>query len=115
MPSPSQYVTAEDICRHFNGGRYFERWQTGELSTGELIDVCESPSNFPAGTRSQMVSYVDQRGMTVAWVHQDGDSLGNPALGRQPDPKFLFHKGVRYRYSPLAPFPPLGGGPSRRR
>jgi hypothetical protein len=53
-----------------------------------------------------MVRYADHAGRTVAWVHQDGDVYGNPAEGSLPDPKYLFHKGVRFR-----PFPE----PSKRR
>ena len=93
MP-PSKYVTHEEIRKHFNGGGYFERTQTGEY----LIKVTDvGPSRRVPGARSQTVRYLDQNGRTVAIVHQDGDEYGNPAEGRKPDPKYLFHNGIRYR------------------
>lgn len=55
-----------------------------------------------------MIEYVDRNARTIAWVHQDGDRLGNPAIGSTPDPKYLFHDGARYKFSEFAPSPPLG-------
>jgi hypothetical protein len=42
-------------------------------------------------------------GRTVAFVHQRaGDAYGNPAPGTWADPKYVFHQGIRYKYSPKA-------------
>lgn len=99
MAPPIQYVSKDEIRRLFNEGRYFERVETGELVVSDVIDVGPSPPNFTIGSRSQMVEYQTQSALTVAWVHQDGDSVGNPAEGSTPDPKYLFHEGVRYKPS----------------
>jgi hypothetical protein len=115
MAPPVQYVSKEEICRLFNEGTYFERVERGELVISEVVCGCPSPANFPIGSRSQMVEYQTREGMTVAWVHQDGDAYGNPAKGSTPDPKFLFHKGVRYKPSDFPPSPPLGRSRPRRR
>lgn len=99
----------------FNEGGYVEKVESGELWISNIVDVGPSPPSFPIGSRSQMVEYQTLVGVTVAWVHQDGDKFGNPAEGSSPDPKFLFNDGVRYKPSPLAPSPPLGGLPSQPR
>jgi hypothetical protein len=112
---PVQYVSKEELRRLFNEGRYFERVESGELLISEVVLGCPSPANFPIGARSQMVEYQTRQGRTVAWVHQDGDEYGNPAEGSKPDPKFLFHNGVRYKLSDFPPSPPLGRSRSRRR
>jgi hypothetical protein len=93
MP-PSKYVDHGEIRKLFNDGTYFDRTETGEL----LIEVTDvGPSKPYPGFRSQTVRYRNQQGRTVAIVHQYGDEHGNPVEGTQPDPKYLFHKGIRYR------------------
>lgn len=70
----------------------------GEFTT-EVTVVGPAPSRLPAGLESQMVTYRDKNGLTIAIVHQYGDNKGNPAPGTLPDPKFLFEDGVRYKLS----------------
>jgi len=83
----------------FNNGDYQER-----LHRGELVERINPGGNglpnpklrLPAGTRSQIVSYVDQQGITVAIVHQYLRPDGTLAASGKPDPKFLLEAGQRY-------------------
>jgi hypothetical protein len=86
----------------FNRGRYMERLQHGEFRVGIIEDCGPPPDGCPRGTRSQSVSILDQRGYTVAWVHEKaGLPNGEPAEGTWADPKFLYEGGVRYVYDPM--------------
>src|SRR6266511_2184433 len=100
MPAPVERVSAKALRARFNNGRYYERLQEGEFHLGEIVDVGPGPVRFPAGTRSQMVTYLDEQDLTVVIAHQYGRQDGTPALGTKPDPKFMFEGGVRYKFSP---------------
>ncbi len=72
------------------------RVRSGEF-TPVLRDECTpSSTREPAGTRSQMISYLNGEGQRVFTVHQylrpDG-SIGGSGL---PDPKFLVEGGIEY-------------------
>jgi hypothetical protein len=100
MAAPLKYVSAESLRDRFNGGRYRERLEQGEFKP-DITMIGPAPARFPATTQSQIVGYRDAAGRTVAIVHQYADQWGNPAAGTEPDPKFLFDKGVRYKVSRL--------------
>jgi hypothetical protein len=100
MPAPVERVSAKALRALFNDGRYYERLQEGEFHLGEIVDVGRAPARFPAGTRSQMVTYLNEQNLTVVIAHQYGRQDGTPALGTKPDPKFMFERGVRYKFSP---------------
>jgi hypothetical protein len=94
--APEKYVSRDDLRTLFNEGKYYARMQSGEF-TPEVTDVGKSPARFPSGVRSQTVAYLDHAGRTVGIVHQYGHQNGDVAEGAQPDPKFLFKDGVRYK------------------
>jgi hypothetical protein len=98
MAAPLKYCSPVDLRKRFNEGRYRERLEQGEF-VPEITIVGLAPARFPAGTASQIISYLDHNARTIAIVHQYGDTLGNPAAGTEPDPKFLFEGGVRYKLS----------------
>jgi hypothetical protein len=93
---PSEYVTAWALRELFNEGQYFERLQAGEF-TADIRDQRAAPSRYPAGTRSQIIRYLDSNGRTVAIIHQYGTPDGMPISGSLPDPKYLFQDGTRYK------------------
>jgi len=105
---PEEFVNCEEIRKVFAEGRYFERFQSGEFS-GKVYDLGPSlrrPGETLRKFREQMVRYRTTTGRTVAWVHQRaGDEWGNPAPGTWADPKYVFHNGVRYKFSPNVPCP----------
>lgn len=108
---PIKYVACEEIRRIFADGRYFQRFQDGEV-TGEVRDLgppLRRPGEqLPRGYQEQIVRYV-RHGKTIAVVHQRaGDALGNPAPGTLADPKYVFHNGTRYKFSPKSHPPPVG-------
>jgi hypothetical protein len=103
VPAPQVKLSAADIQRRFNEGRYFERLRDDEDETvhlGDVEDVGPAPRRYPAGTRSQVVTYLDQWDRTIVIAHQYGRPNGDPIQGTLPDPKFLFEDGVRSKYDP---------------
>lgn len=110
MADPQVYATADEMQKRFNEGRYYERLLAEEFHLDDIEDIGPAPNNFPRGTRSQIVSYLDRFDRTIVHAHQYGTRVGVSATGTQPDPKFIHENGVRYKYSPLAPLPPLSGG-----
>ena len=94
--APEKYVTPDELRELFNDGSYYERLQQGEF-TPEITDVGRAPARFPVSVRSQMVTYMDRSGRTIAVVHQYGYDNGDVVEGTDPDPKFLFKDGVRYK------------------
>jgi hypothetical protein len=100
MSAPEQYSSPAELRHRFNEGRYFERLLAGELHATIQV-VGPAPKRFRIGMESQMITYRDESGRTVAIVHQYGERDGTPAKGTRPDPKFLFENGVRYKLSRL--------------
>jgi hypothetical protein len=104
---PTQYVTCDEIRRVFAEGRYFQRFQAGEFDF-EVKDLGpplrREGEQLPRGCREQIVRYFERdTGRTVALVHQRaGDDYGNPAPRTWADPKYVFHGGVRYKFSTRA-------------
>ena len=92
-------IPVEKMRNLFNGGRYWERTATSELST--VIMETRHPSlvaaNEPFCTQSQMVSYRDQGGNEVARVHQYLRPDGTIGASGRPDPKRLLQDGILYR------------------
>ncbi len=101
---PEQFVSSEEIRRIFAQSRYFQRCQAGEFRS-DVRDLGPALRRegeiLPRGAREQMVRYVREDGRTMAFVHQRaGDSFGNPAPGTWADPKYVYYKGTRYKFSP---------------
>jgi len=87
------------IRKIFNDNGYFERVNSKAWTTRivESEPIRHPFPGHPRGTRSQIVHYLNERGLVMAIVHQyrkpDGSIGGKRGL---PDPKFLVHKGVLY-------------------
>jgi hypothetical protein len=86
-----QKVSAWELRRRFNEGRYLERAEAGELIM--VVETDRHPSKpkaqEPYCTRSQMVVYRDRRGRELVRCHRylrPDQTIG--ASGR-PDPKSL--------------------------
>lgn len=93
-PRPKEEVSALIIQRFFNEGQFYQRAINGELTAvlrpGGSRHPTKLPENIPYCSYSQMLIYLNDRGESVALVHQyllpDG-SIGASGL---PDPKLLF-------------------------
>jgi len=100
MPTPPriQPISKWADRRLFNERGFWERTETGELTTRLRRNSHPSPplAHEPFCTRSQMVSYHDTSGMKVAIVHQYVRPSGELGLGGKPDPKWLMVDGVVY-------------------
>jgi hypothetical protein len=105
MGPPTKYVTSVEIREVFAEGRYFERWSRGEFATEVFRQgppLLRPGESFPDRFQKQMVLYRErgEEGRTIAAVHERaGDENGNPAEGTWADPKYVYHDGVRYRFS----------------
>jgi hypothetical protein len=86
------------MCKRFNGGMYWEKTKTGEL-TEVLLEECVSTllPNEPGPIRSQSVSYRDTDNQEIARVHQFLRPDGSLAASGRPDPKRLLENGILYR------------------
>jgi hypothetical protein len=91
-------VSAQQLQRIFNTQRYHERAESGEFTQIVQVRRPAPPAlREVPGTESQIVHYIDRGGNTVAIVHQYERPDGTLAASGRPDPKFLFHNGVRYQ------------------
>jgi hypothetical protein len=94
-----EYVSAEELRRRFNDGKYWDRARFGDLWQRPEEEGHPNPpeSGDPFCTLSQILSYRDDQARQIARVHQylrpDG-TIGGSA-GR-PDPKELLEDGVVY-------------------
>lgn len=91
MRRPTRKVSAAELRRLFNEGRYHERAQANQL----LISVesereARDSAGQPPGTLSQMVWYFDPSTLDrVALVHQYRRPDGSIGGSGRPDPKRL--------------------------
>lgn len=93
-------VDAKVIQGIFNNEGFWEK-----VKNGQLVEVVRSNRHpaapeapVPICTRSQMVSYHDPvTNKKVAMVHQYLQPDGTLGASKKPDPKFVFHDGVRYQ------------------
>jgi len=90
----------------FNEGGYLQLADNGILR--EVIADSRHASrvsnvNAPHCTESQLVRYIDNDGNEVAAVHQYLQPDGELWASGLPDPKRLFHDGVRYHLETTRP------------
>jgi hypothetical protein len=125
MVPPAIYLSSAEMQRRFNEGGYLARLLDDDDETvhlGEVEDIGPAPRRgppperrrYPAGTRSQMVTYLDKWDRTIVIAHQYGRAKGEPTPGTLPDPKFLFEDGVRYKQDPHLDLLDQAGGPAAR-
>jgi hypothetical protein len=97
--APLRLVTNRQLQDLFNKGGYWEKAERNELKqTVERSHHPAPPPHFlPPCTHSQIVAYRERLGKVVALVHQYLRPDGTLGASGLPDPKFLFHKGVRYQ------------------
>jgi len=98
---PHKRVSAEELRRRFNDGKYWERAQSGEFTERVVREDEASPRarkriNLPHGTLSQILSYDDPQGRRVALVHQYLRPDGTLGASGKPDPKWVRADGVIY-------------------
>ncbi len=91
-------VDEDDLRRLINENGYWEAAKKHRLSQVVVDSNHPAPdrSNQPHCTRSQEISYRDERGDEVALVHQYLLRDGTIGASGQPDPKRVFHEGVLY-------------------
>lgn len=91
-------VSARELCKLFNEGRYWEQVKEGTLQP--VLKKNKHPSstraNEPFCTRSQYIIYIDANGKKVAGVHQYLRADGQLGASGRPDPKELLVDGVLY-------------------
>lgn len=92
-----------EIRAVFERGQFYRRWDEGEFRTyvrREGPPLTRPGEAFPSRYQKQAVAYLRRDGYPVAWVHERaGDQFGYPAPGTWADPKFVYHHGVKYRFS----------------
>lgn len=97
MPSQYVVVSATELRRLFNDGRFYERMCHGEFHEVLLDEGIPSRrSNQPAGTMSRSYEYLTDTGDRIAVVHQFEDPKGNILASHLPDPKSLVIDDVLY-------------------
>jgi len=82
----------------FNEANFLGRIKTGEIQ--EIITHSGDPSpeiGLPAGTRSQMISYVDVNGFELARAHRFLLPDGTIGASGKPDPKRMYKDGKLFR------------------
>jgi hypothetical protein len=92
---PRRKTTANELRRRFNQRGLWSDVQAGKLMQHVVKDRHPSPpvAKEPICTRSQLVRYADQRGKTVALVHQYLRQDGTLGASGRPDPKMLLDGG----------------------
>jgi hypothetical protein len=94
---PVTYVSAQTIRALFNDGRYAELVEHGVLHEALIREGSPSISSYqPAGTKSQVVAYKDDKEKQVAIIHRYLRPDGTLGGGGRPDPKKLLHNGTLY-------------------
>lgn len=95
---PVRFISAEELRRRFNHGRYWDRARSGEFRQVLLRDGHPSQplAKEPPCTRSQIIAYLAADGTRIAVVHQYLRRDGQLGAGGRPDPKLLVEDGVRH-------------------
>src|SRR5206468_3605749 len=94
---PVKYISATELRALFNDGRYTELVGYGVLKEHLIREGTPSASaNEPAGTRSQVVAYVDGQGKQACIVHRYDRPDGSLGGSGRPDPKKVLSNGVLY-------------------
>jgi hypothetical protein len=91
-------ISARELRRMFNQQDLHGSSKRGDLRAILMKEKHPSPqpASEPYCTRSQMVAYVDSKGVEVARVHQYLRPDGAIGGSGRPDPKRLFYEGVIY-------------------
>jgi hypothetical protein len=94
---PIKYVSATEIRRQFNDGRFEDLVAYNVLTERLIREGNPTPTaNQPPGTKSQVIAYMNQNGVQVAVVHRYLRPDGTLGGSGRPDPKKVFHKGQLY-------------------
>ena len=94
---PIKYLSALDLRKLFNDGRYTELVAHGVLSEKLIREGPPSANaNQPPGTKSQVLAYLNSDGRQVAIVHQYLRPDGSLGGGGKPAPKKLLQESVLY-------------------
>ena len=96
MVSPVD-VAEHDLRRRFAAGDYLNRAMNGEFGCCLKAEGRPTSPDEPAGTRSIMVSYVNELRHRIIMVHIYLRPDGSIGASGQPDPKWLFEDGVVYQ------------------
>jgi hypothetical protein len=92
-----KYVSAAELRKIFNDGRYVDLVAHGVLSEKPIREGTPSVNaNQPPGTKSQVLAYLNQDGRQVAVVHQYLRADGSLGGSGKPDPKKLLHENTLY-------------------
>jgi hypothetical protein len=92
-----KYVSAAELRKIFNDGRYLDLVAYGALSEKPIREGTPSASaNQPPGTKSQVIAYLSPDGKQVAVVHRYLRPDGTLGGSGKPDPKKLFHENTLY-------------------
>jgi len=98
MNPPFKRVSAAELNRLFNEGRYFERAHAGEFR--QRLEKDDHPAPPHSGqkfcTRTQTVSYLDVQGNRIALIHQYKREDGTIGASGRPSPQRLLLDGVVY-------------------
>lgn len=98
MTSQAVPVSEDFLRKQFEDERILERAAAGQLRENIKADRAAPDSpDWPAGTRSQIVAYVDELGTVVSEAHRYLRPDQSIAASGMPDPKFLrTGSGKRY-------------------
>jgi hypothetical protein len=95
--SSVKYVSATEIRKIFNEGRFEDLVAYRVLKERIIREGNPAPaSNQPAGTKSQILAYLNQDGRQVAVVHRYLRPDGSLGGSGKPDPKKVFQNGELY-------------------
>ena len=95
---PKCVVSAAELRQMFNEHQFWERANSGELTTKVIRESHPSPprARLPECTRSQLIAYFNRDGVKVALAHQYLQPDGTLGAGGRPDPKRLLMNGLLY-------------------
>ena len=95
---PIERVSATELRKMFNDGKYLEQVKQGALRPVLVANNHPSPprANEPTCTRSQYIIYVNRNGKKVAGVHRYLRPDGKIGASGLPDPKELLINGILY-------------------
>ena len=108
MARPLKRVTKTELRELFNDGCYWERAQAGEFTEriareDEIRERKRKKLGMAAGSRSQLIEYIDGAGKVVARVHQYVKPNGEIRTDTRPDPKWLLIDGLIHAPHPEPP------------
>jgi hypothetical protein len=90
------YVSADALRQRFAQGDYLTRSANGEFGCCLADEKKPKSGAEPPGTRSLMVSYLNDALGRIFMVHMYLRPDGTLGASGKPDPKWLFENGVVY-------------------